>query len=171
MREITNLFDHYRVVARSIWNTGFWSEPELQNWDSRDQFEQITRLLFKALVVARVVGGHCCDLSSLPPDHAYYVVPMGTGPVPISIERPREGDRNHYWDDPVGEVKSTEVELHFLDYFDWDEMGYIDFQYYQVRIAAFPSQPHLVGRDALIEHLHAKVFVDLPDEKTEDKQK
>jgi hypothetical protein len=162
MREITNLFDHYRVVARSIWNTGFWSEPDLQDWDSRDQFQQIKRLLFKALVVARVEGGHCCDLNSLPPDHCYHVVPLEPGPVPISIERPREGDRNHYWDDPVKEVKAADAELHFLDYFDWDEMAYIDFQYYRVRIAAFPSQLHLVGRDALLEHPYAKVFVNLP---------
>ena len=169
MRDITNLFDHYRVVARSIWNTGFWSEPELQDWDSRDQFEQITRLLFKALVVARVEGGHCCDLNSLPPDHTYHVVPF-SDLVPISIERPRDGDRNHYRDDPVNKVKATDVELHFLDYFDWAEMAYIDLQYYRVRIAAFPSQPHLVGRVALIEHLHAKVFVDLPNEPAEDQE-
>jgi len=168
MREITDLFDHYRVVARSIWNTGFWSDPELRDWDSRDQFEQIARLLFKALVVARVEGGHCCDLNSLPPDHTYHVVPLDPGPVPIMIERPREGDRNHYWDDPVNKIKAADAELHFLNHFDWDEMAYIDFQYYRVRIAAFPSQPHLVGRDALIEHQHAKVFVDLPGEPADD---
>jgi hypothetical protein len=38
-------------------------------------------------------------------------------------------------------------------------MNYIDFQYYRVRIVGFASQPHLVGREALLEHLHAKVCV------------
>ena len=54
MREITNLFDHYRVVARSIWNTGFWSQQDLQTWDARDRFEQIKKLLFKALVAGQL---------------------------------------------------------------------------------------------------------------------
>ncbi len=140
---------------------GFWSEPDLRDWDSRDQFEQITRLLFKALVVARVERGHCCDLNSVSPDHSYRVVPSDPGPVPIMIERPREGDANHYWDDPVKEISSTDAELHFVDFFDWDRMDYIDFRYYRVRIAAFPSRPHLVGRDALLEHQYARVFVNL----------
>jgi hypothetical protein len=163
MREITKLFDHYRVVARSIWNLGFWSESDLQNWDARDQFNQIKRLLFKSLVIARLGEGHCCDLNSLPPDPPFRIVPHPDR-VPINIERPREGDSNHYWDDPVTNVKPQEVELRFLDYFHWNEMAYVDFQYYRVRIIAFESQPHLVGREALIEHLYAKVFVDLPEE-------
>jgi hypothetical protein len=162
MREITNLFDHYRVVARSIWNTGFWSQPDLQDWDSRDRFDQIKTLLFKALVVARVEEGHCCDLDTLAPDHAFHVVPLDPGPVPINIEQPRKGDANTYWDDPVKEIKATDAELHFIDYFDWDEMAYIDFQYYRVRIASFPLQAQLVGRNALLEHQYAKVFVNLP---------
>ena len=162
MREITDLFDHYRMVARAIWNAGYWSQPDQRNWDSHDQFLQVARLLFKSLVVARAEGGHCCDLNGLPPDHTYLVVPRGSGPVSIMIERPREGDRNHYWDDPVNLINAADVELHFLEYFDWNLMNYLDFQYYRVRIAAFPAQPHLVGRDALIEHMNARIYVDLP---------
>jgi hypothetical protein len=41
-------------------------------------------------------------------------------------------------------------------------MAYADFEYYRVRIAAFPRQPHLAGREALIKHQYAKVFVDSP---------
>lgn len=159
MLEITDLMEHYRLVACSIWNTGFRPVAELRNWDSRDQFDQVRRLLFKALVVARLEHGHRCDVNSLRPDHLFYIVPIEPGPVPIAIERPREGDRNHYWDDPTKEVKAADAELHFLDYFDWDDTAYIDFQYYRVRIAAFPSQPHLLGREALLERRHARVFV------------
>ena len=51
--------------------------------------------------------------------------------MPILIHLPREGNqsRNCYWDDPVREVRATETEPHFLDYFDWNNMDYIDFQY------------------------------------------
>lgn len=157
MRDITDLMDHYRVVARSVWNNGFWTEPELRNWDSWDHFEQTKRLLFKALVVARLEEGHCCDVASLPYS-IYQVVPATSGPAPILIHRPREGDRNRYWDDPVSEVGASDAELQFLDYFDWNPVGYIDFQYYRVHIATFVSQPHLVGREALLEHFHGRVF-------------
>ena len=168
MQEITHLFDHYRVVARSIWNTGYWAVEELQKWDSVDQFRQVKELLFKSLVVARVMDGHCCDLNSVPPAPAFHIVPLNPGPVPVMIERPRPADKNHYWDDPVNEIRSSEAELHFIDYFDWDLRNYADFQFYRVRIHAFPEQPHLAGREALIDHLHAKVFVHLLDDPIND---
>jgi hypothetical protein len=155
--------NHYRVIARSIWNTGFWADPEFRNWDSRDHFEQIMKLTFNALVVARTQETGCCaDLSTMT-HPIYQVVPLDPGPVPIMIHRPRENDRNMYWDDPVREVKPTNAEFHFLDYFDWNKMDYLDLQYYRVRIVAFDSQPHLIGREALLEHQHASVFLkDLP---------
>lgn len=158
MREITDIMDHYREVARSLWNTAFWAKPELQTWDARDQFEQIKKGLLKALVIARLEVGHSCDLEALP-DLSCQVVPKAPGPVPIMIQRPREGDKSAYWDDPVKEVRASEVELKFLDYFDWDLMAYADFHYYRVRILGFSTQPGLVGREALIEHQHAGVFV------------
>src|SRR5438132_776668 len=123
MRDVTALMDHYRIIARSVWNTGFWSEQGLRTWDARDQFEQIKKLLFKALVVARLAEGHCCDLWGLP-DPTYRVVPLEPGPVPIMIHRPREGDRNRYWDDPVCKIKASDAELQFLDLFDWNNMDY-----------------------------------------------
>lgn len=158
MREITDLMEHYRLIARSIWNTGFWPVPELRNWDSRDQFDQIKRFLFKAFVDARVAERGWCDLANVP-EHRYLIVPSGSSPVPVMIHRPREGDRNRYWDDPVNEINAPDAELHFLDYFDWNDMDYVDFQYYRVRIVAFKSQPHLVGKEALVDHHYARVFV------------
>ena len=140
MREITDLMDHYRLVARSVWNIGFWAKPELQSWNSWEQFEQLKKGLFQALVVARLQDDQCCGQTGSE-GQPYRVVPVEPGPVPIMIERPREGDRNRYWDDPVGEIKPSDAELEFLDYFDWNSMGYVDFQYYRVRVAAFPAQP------------------------------
>lgn len=159
MREITNLMDHYRLIARSIWNTGFWPKPEFQNWDSWDRFEHLKRVLFDSLIVSALMGDKCCINLGAQRERPYMVVPLAPGPVPIMIQQPRKGDRNRYWDDPVTEVKPGDVELLFLDYFDWNEMGYLDFQYYRVRILSFPDQPHLVGREALLEHQHAGVYV------------
>jgi hypothetical protein len=162
MQDITDLMDHYRITGRSIWNAAFWSQPELRNWDSWEQFEQIKNLLFSALVVGRLEQIGCCaDLATVPRP-ILQVRPGQSSTVPIMIHLPRQGDRNNYWDDPVREITGEETELHFLDYFDWDKMNYIDFQYYRVKIIGFPSQPHLQGREALLQHSHAKVFVNSP---------
>ncbi len=157
MLDITQLMDHYRNIARSVWNTGFWSVKDLQNWDAWDRFERVKKILFTALVVAQLedIGCGYIDATGLTPN--YQVVPSGTGLIPIMICRPREGDRNRYWDEPVREVSSLDVQLRFLDYFDWNYMGYVDFQYYRVSIESFRSQPHLVGREALLEPQYARV--------------
>lgn len=159
MRDVTDLMDRYRGVARSVWDSGFSEAREQKNWDFCDQFNQVKKLLFKAMVDARVVEGHFCDLTTVP-KHNYLVVPTGPGSVPIMIQRPRRPGQSWYWDDPVKEVKASEAEFHFLDYFDWDQLGCVDFQYYRVRITAFPSGHHLVGREALIEHKDARVFLE-----------
>lgn len=80
--------------------------------------------------------------------------------MPTLIGRPREGDHNQYRDDPVEKIKTSDAKLEFLGYFDWDLMAPADFRYYRVRIAEFNSQSQLVGREALLEHSHAKVFVE-----------
>ena len=90
MRNITDLMQHYRIAARSVWNTAFWSVPELRTWDSRDRFEKIKQMLFNTLVVARVEENGCCeDLANRPPC-IYRVVPNEPGPVHILIHQPRE---------------------------------------------------------------------------------
>lgn len=54
MQDITQIFDHFRITARGLWNTGFWSQSNLQNWDAYERFEQIKSALFDALVRARL---------------------------------------------------------------------------------------------------------------------
>ncbi len=49
--------------------------------------------------------------------------------------------------------------MRFLAFFDWNQLDYRDLQYYHVSIAIFDKHPHLVGREALIERQHARVFL------------
>ncbi|MGP0074657.1 MAG: hypothetical protein ACLPWF_22325 [Bryobacteraceae bacterium] len=62
------------------------------------------------------------------------------------------------WDDPVNRVGIEEVTMNFVAFFDWNQRDYRDLQYYKVRIARFDNQPHLVGREALLERQYASVF-------------
>jgi hypothetical protein len=157
--DVTEAFDHYRVAARSVWNTAFWPYAELRSWDARDQFRKVKELLFEALVIRRLCEGQRSAEAHALSGSVFRVVPRHPGVrVPIMISKPRAGDRNQYWDDPVNQVSESDAELEFLDYFDWDELSTVDFQYYRIRITAFPAQAHLVGREALLEHQNGRVL-------------
>lgn len=159
MKEITTVFDHYRVNARTIWNTAFWPDPDFRNWDSIEQFHEIEKILFGELVLAKVdQKWSSSDLfvNAIP---FFQIVPSIVHGTPIMIQKPRSGASTGYWDDPINLIKLGEAELQFIAYFDWNQMDYIDLRYYRVRIASFDSHPELVGREALVEHRHAAVYL------------
>jgi hypothetical protein len=54
MRDVTAIFDHYRVSARSVWNTAFWPDPDLRDWDQVELYQSVERMLFDALVLAKL---------------------------------------------------------------------------------------------------------------------
>lgn len=135
-----------------MWNLFFWQDSDLSDWDGRDEFEDIKRLLFRSLVRQKL---------SLDDEVRFLVVPRAKGGVPIMIEQPRPGTKNRYWDHPISRVTSTAAVLEFVDYFDFDGLGCLDFKYVLAKISAFPEYPELVGREALLETDHVDVY--LPD--------
>jgi hypothetical protein len=60
------------------------------------------------------------------------------------------GKGTGYWDDPLRSVDKGEIDLRFVQFFDWSELGFREFQFYRGRIVGSEKHPHLVGRDALI---------------------
>jgi hypothetical protein len=94
------------------------------------------------------------DAETLPFLH---VVPQGCG---MEININRECPPCGYWDDPVNRIVNGEADLRFISYYDFDVLGIRDFEYYLVRIEAFASQPHLIGRDALVRVRFMRVLVE-----------
>ena len=165
MDDVTHLFNTYRECVRHLWNAYFRPVAEpTQNWDVRDEFDTVARAIFSSLVL-RPVGVIGCELSpawsrepsALP---GFRIVPDGEHGSPILINRdlPRSG----YWDHPISEVRPDDVELHLLRYFDFDELGFRDYRYFEVFIRSSPTYPDIVGRVALIEVHHAKVLFNKP---------
>jgi hypothetical protein len=158
MKDVSNILDHFRVSARSVWNTAFWPDPDFRNWDSVEQFDEVRRILFSELVLGK--------LEKEWPIHDIFIIPIpflhvmpSSQTIPIMIQNPRSDRSRGYWDHPVNQISKGEAELHFLDFFDWDRMDYLDFHYYRVQIARFNTQPELVGREALIERHSALVLL------------
>ncbi len=156
LRDITTIFDHYRVAARSVWNTAFWPDPDLHRWDFVDEFDSIRRILFDSLVLWRIDEEFPTEHMFRKPAPFLHVVPS-PGRSPIMIQNPRGPLQSGYWDDPVREIESEGSEMHLIDFFDWDRMAVVDFRYYRVSIVRFDQNSHLIGREALIETQYARI--------------
>jgi hypothetical protein len=77
----------------------------------------------------------------------------------LLVERPSGPRGAGYWDqerDLMAEPE--EIELTFLDYFDFSQAPLKDFRYFLCRIHRFETRPEYEGRKALIEVLDAKVL-------------
>jgi len=158
MRDVTAVFDHYRLSARSVWNTAFWPDPDLRGWDSVEQFGAIENILFDSVVLAKLDVDFPRTEVFQRPIPFFSVTPVSST-VPIMIQCPRPEAPKGYWDDPIDRVSAGEVEMHFVSFFDWNQLDYRDLQYYNVSIAGFDEQPHLVGREALIERQYVRVLL------------
>jgi hypothetical protein len=151
MRDVTEIVDHYRITARSLWNTAFWTVSDLRTPEAREQFDEINLMLFDGLVLARLeqqMERAQLFRSPMP----FLRVTPSSQTVPILINQ-----RPGCWDHPVNSVDSDKVEMHFIEFFDWNQFDYVDFQYYRVKIAKLDGHPDLIGREALIERQYARV--------------
>jgi hypothetical protein len=159
MEDVSNIFDHFRESARTIWNTTFWPDPDFHEWDSIDRFDEIQRLLFDELVLAKLGRNWPIQDIFRVPIPFFFAVPASQT-IRILIQNPRSANSTGYWDHPVNQISQGEAEMQFLTYFDWNRMNYVDFQYYRVQITKFDVHPELAGRGALIERHSARMFSD-----------
>lgn len=158
MKEVTDLFNAYRECCRHLWNN--WFIPTRPDWDQSDRFQDIASLLFSSIILTQIGT----DGNSLSPDYEaspkvlseFHIVPISEYGIPININREKE--RSGYWDYPLERICPGEADIRFIKFFDFDSLGFRDFSYYQVRITGSEKYPDIVGKDALIETAHAKIF-------------
>jgi hypothetical protein len=150
--DLTASMNTYRECARGLWNN--FLRPEA-DFDVVDDFSTLCRTLFANLVL-RPIGEYGFQKGSAGDPYPFLRVTPTVDPVPIMINRPSP-DRSKYWDEPVAKLGLRGLHLLFIDYFDWDSVGYIDFQYYRVKIVRSEDQPQVSGREALLDVRHAQV--------------
>jgi len=160
MKEITPLMNTYRECSRNLWNADF-SLREF-TWDLHDEYESIRKLLFEALVVNELDPYKECSEHGTVPPPVLKVVPRTTS-VPILINRPSD-DGAGYWDQEKDmSVNEGDIQLAFLDYFDYSQYPVKDFYFYRCKILQFPGHAKYEGREALVEVSDTKVFHDNND--------
>src|SRR5437773_294827 len=129
MKDITALLNCHREAVRGVWNNYLRTSAD---FDSVDALAEVSSVLFREIVL-RQLGRRDFTRASRTDTYTFiHVVPEPDG-VPIMINRPST-DGNMYWDDPVNHVNKSKCDLLFIDYFDWDQIDYIDCRYYRVRI-------------------------------------
>jgi len=161
MKDVTSILNNYRECIRHLWNSYFLHEgevPPLYTDDLLDQFEEVERVLFSALVLTRINKISSEERFGKEP-LPFLVIAPAAERVPIMINR-FSSDGNRYWDEPVKEIGRSEARLHFIECFDWNSYGHLDLKYYKVRISLFPTHSIYEGRDALIEVQHVRILFD-----------
>ncbi len=150
MDDVTVVMDRYRECVRHIWNVHFaGDEPAATDWNAVDDFRIASARLFRALVL-RKLGcvtecSYSLDETRQEPLSFLRVELDPCGEILINRER-----SSGYWDHPLTRVNKGELELAFVEYFDWSVTGHRDFAYLRVRITGSARYADVVGKDALV---------------------
>jgi hypothetical protein len=163
MEDATNFMNRYREACRLLWNN-FLRDPDADGRISlADErycdFRWMQTVLFTALVL-REIGQDDIEVRfgtrGQPPIDFLRVVATPRSAMLVNREPAHSGSQ--YWDGSPTSVPS-EIDLRFIDYFDWDVVGYRDLAYYLTRIVGCREHPDIVGRDALLPVLNGRVLV------------
>jgi len=160
MRDVTALMNSYRECSRNLWNVYFSTRADIGA--ALDCFGQIRSLLFESLVVDEL----SCEGDSDGEDAPLVLQVVPNVRSLILIRRPSD-DGNGYWDEEKDlAVGPEDIELEFVEYFDFCDIPIMDFRFFRCRILQFASRPEYIGREALIEAAGARVFFEQPDSHT-----
>ncbi len=156
--DVTVLMNRYRECARHLWNTCILNHIETKYMlDVIDKYDIICCHLFELIVLEPSGIADKKKFTSeqfLEPLLSLQIVPIPVSGAPINVNRTDKP--SGYWDHNADRVKSSDVDLRFIDFFDFNIQGYRDFEYYRVRILNAPDKT-IVGRDALIKTSYTSV--------------
>jgi hypothetical protein len=148
MADVNDFMNEYRECVRHLWNSYFRTHPR-----GVDLFLNIDNEIFYSLVLFRC--GKTGEKKSLVDEPLMFLrvilkqSPRGV-PVLCGEKRP---DGNVYWEDIT--VDSGTMDCRFIDFFDWGECGYRDYQYFRTRVIRSSADPALEGCDVLVNVKYA----------------
>lgn len=152
MRNITEIVQEYLEAKRHIWNTYFRSKAiSLKECSPLDQYEEIDKLLFKALVI------HEISNPSEPEKYFRVKAREGLSLLQLSISEPITSN-NRVWNKSNYFEVSKNSSFEFIDFFDWVPYGFVTYPYIRIKIDEQSKLPDLIGREALIENMNATIW-------------
>lgn len=160
----------YRDCCREIWNTycGFGVKPN-DDWNRRDLFCDMSVGLFRLLVLSPLTSNQ--KICKTPgyfehPDCIKQIRVMPKKAV-TGIYVSREIGKASYWDFPVKRDTLDACDFCFIDFFDFDVQGKLEYAFYRVRIAGNSVCQEVIGHDALIKvDACDSVWIEIQGDKT-----
>jgi hypothetical protein len=160
MTDITEYVDRYRLTLRHIWNSCFYIDPALRNWESVYSFRELKQPLFDCLVADNIDMERRNEVFG----RGFRVVPLGydgTELPSLQVNRRIPSSASGgTWDLLKGPFKAADIQMTLVDLFDWAPLSYLDLRYYVVIIDSFQAHPDAVGQHALVDTRDVKVFWD-----------
>lgn len=152
---ITDIFENYRVHARHLRNTAF-NTRDTRDWDVVSDFDAVDEALFETLVLGRIPNlGHQIA-SNWEKNNAFLIHASGGGfRVMMSPTKGACGS----WDHDIDTLMKHDAQIAFLNYFDWDEHGTIDFRYYYGVVIQSDKYPDIIDHHLLIPTDSAEIYV------------
>ena len=160
-KDCTELFAHFREIARVVWNLGFWANPELRQWDVLELYREATARLFEGLILLALgYQGRIEDPDS-PGKVAEFLVRPRATQIELLVDRNRPDEPGHVWGSPTLRLdpESPQCRLKFVRFFDWNQLDPRDFRYLEVLIQEFDDKPELVGHHGLVEFAMCSIWL------------
>jgi len=150
-KECTEVFIHYREIARLLWNLGFWPNPELREWDCIALYEEAISRLFEGMVLRSFRNRSAIENRAYPGSALNFGVKVTAGNAEFLVNKNPPGDPARIWGSPTLKLNPDRQELRFMSFFDWDQRAPREMRLLEVRIERMDDHPELVGRHGLIE--------------------
>ena len=164
MRDVTEVFEHYRLTVRELWNRAIWSDPDLR-WMSNVPgiFEKIRESLFEILVLEKLAVSDKRLAKGEPWKNRFRVVPntefMGASYRVATLRTLTRRQGGGIDGGAKIQIRDSEVTLLFSEFFNWSNMCYLDLSLVLVAIQDFPSRPQLIRTEGLIELSQVAIFL------------
>ena len=151
MSDITDILWDYEEARRGLWNNFFRKRAGVRYaGEFVEDFQEIDRVLFLSLVW-RSIGADPPQVFTLGvSSFASIRVVLDETTTSVSVMfNNRPGGLGGKWSN--GELSRTGFpQLEFVEFFDWDQVGFHTGGFCRARISRFPGQPELIGHDVLI---------------------
>jgi len=166
MRKVTGALHEYVEAKRHLWNTYFRNRfKSIYECPILDEYEQISRLLFGAIVLSEAEAlsdQSRQELHGEPWRHLRVGLNSPAQVARIRVSDPIK-DHSRAWNDFTTVQLEKDASFGFIDIFDWEPYGFVTYPYIRATIDNESRLNDLLGREALIEIANACVWIRTED--------
>jgi len=159
MQDISVKLLTYLEAKRHLWNVYFADKAiDLKACSALDDYEEIDKLLFSALVLREIGKDMDTDFIFGQDSFPYLKIIPREGIDQIEIMTCSIENDRKIWSNPWMLNIAHDCQFDFIEYFEWYRYGFVSYPYYLVKITKCDTHPELLNAEALIEISNAKVF-------------